>query len=675
MQVPDVAKQRQLTVLRLMREAGYISQAESDAIAAEPLRYRSRLFDIDAPHFVMYVQDLLTQRLGADRLRAGGLRVVTTLDRDLQRQAKAAVRYRLDQLNCRVPGVCDQLTDPDRRVDNAAAVILDSHSGDILAMVGSPDYFDERIQGNVNAALALRQPGSAIKPFTYAAALDPQWSRARGQQPLTPATIIADLPITFHIAEYDEMGHRIGNVPYTPLNYDRSYHGPVSVRAALANSYNIPAVKVLDHIGVETLRQIASRAGISTFTKRYGLALTLGGGEVRLLDLATAFGIFQDGHRLESRAILTVEQAATPQSHHTESTNGAERPHSEQPINQWRRAPAQRTTSLQSPVSSPRPQIIASETAHLITDILSDNEARIPAFGENSVLRLPFTAAAKTGTTTDWRDNWTVGYSTERIVAVWVGNADNTPMLGVSGIDGAGPIWRDLMLASHADPPAPFRSPEGIREITICAPSGLLPSEACPRTRRERFIAGAEPTQPDDQFQHIVIDRQTGQRASADTPPTRTVERVYWMLPPAYHDWMLAQGIAIAPPPLAEQDASIASHQSPVSNPQSLVLTAPTSNTAFQIHPGVPDERQRIELAGYAADGRAWAELRLMKDGEPLAMEHDAVRLRDWWVLEPGQHQFWLEGRRSAEDDWERSEAALVMVTTFTRTQNSNERR
>lgn len=648
LQAPDVAKARQLTVLRLMREAGYVTQAESDAIAAQPLRYRSHLFDIEAPHFVMYVQDLLVQRLGAERLREGGLRVVTTLDLDLQREVEASVRYRLEQLNCRTPGVCDALTDPARRAENAAALVLDSHTGDVLAMVGSPDYFDEAIEGNVNGALILRQPGSAIKPFTYAAAMDPEWSAQRGQAPMTPATVIADLPATFYVTDYDELGNPISNVPYVPVNYDRSYHGPVSVRTALGSSYNIPAVKALDTIGVETLQQLASGAGISTFTEEYGLALTLGGGEVRLLDLVTAFGIFQNGQRLESRSIIEIGSMASA------TAEGA--------------APV-----LRYPVAGSRPAVIEPQTAYLITDILSDEGARIPAFGENSVLSLPFPAAVKTGTTTDWRDNWTVGYSTERIVGVWVGNADNTPMIGVSGVDGAGPIWRDVMLAAHDGEPAPFPRPDGIVERVICSPSGLLPTPECPRTRLERFITGTEPTREDDQFQSIAIDRATGMRATADTPPERTVERTYWMLPAQYHEWMLAQNIAIAPPVGAPRVAQIDAANpegAPIAvadDASALVLTAPTSNTAFQIHPGMPESSQRIELAGYAADGGTWSELRLMKDGEPVSVLEEGTRLRIWWVLEPGVHHFWLEGRATPDADPVRSAAAMVVVTEYAR--------
>ena len=488
--------------------------------------------------------------------------------------------------------------------------------------------------------MAERQPGSAIKPLTYAAALDPQWSNQGDYQPFTPATIIADLPTTFYVK--DEKG---GNVPYVPANYDRAFHGPVSVRTALANSYNIPAVKTLDHIGVETLKALATQAGISTFTGDLGLALTLGGSEVQLLELTAAYGIFAHGARLEPRAILRIEQADAQQP------------------------------ALAQPRQAPRTKVITPETAYLITDILADNVARIGAFGENSVVELPFPAAVKTGTTTDWRDNWTIGYSTARIVGVWVGNADNTPMLDVSGIDGAGPIWRDLMLAAHGEAPAPFPRPANIAEVVICAPSGLLPSAACPRTRRERFIAGSAPTQVDDQFQPIMVDLATGLRATADTPANRQAERVYWLLPAAYHDWMIGQGIALAPADecgargagcgitVRAQAGTIAAK---VARPaQALVLAAPTSNTAYQLHPGLPVANQRIRIGGYVSAGDSWAQLRLMKDDLVLAEASDARRLERWWVLEPGAHRFWLEGKAADDSEWTRSESAFVLVENF----------
>lgn len=639
LQEPATAKLRQLTVLRLMRDADYLTQAEVGEISAEPLRYRSRLFDIEAPHFVMYVQDLLLQQLGPERLRDGGLRVLTSLDLDLQHQAERAVGHRLDLINCRIPGVCDKQTDPNRRVDNAAAVILDSHTGAILAMVGSPNYFDERIQGNVNGALVLRQPGSAIKPLTYAAALDPTWSTQVGLSPLTPASIIADLPTTFYVK--DKNG---GNVPYVPVNYDRLFHGPVSVRTALANSYNIPAVKVLDRIGVNTLQQLATQAGISTFTGEAGLALTLGGSEVKLLELTAAYGILVDGRRLNTKAIQEIERVRDGE------------------IGQ---------SATQSPnllLSQSPHQVISPQTAYLITDILADNVARIPAFGEGSVVELPFPAAVKTGTTTDWRDNWTIGYTTERIVGVWVGNADNTPMLDVSGIDGAGPIWRDLMLAAHTHTPTPFARPAGVAEILICAPSGLLPTQSCPRIRHERFLTGSEPTQADNQFQPRRIDLATRLIATAATPSERIGERVYWILPPEYHDWMVSQGIPLAPPDPCESMANCrivnrsATATSVINN---LVLSEPTSNAAYQLHPGLPRANQRIAVGGYTSEGEQWTALRLIKDGTILAETQHAARLQSWWVLEPGQHHFWLEGKSTPDAAWVASTQALVVVENF----------
>ncbi|MBP7962080.1 MAG: transglycosylase domain-containing protein [Caldilineaceae bacterium] len=628
---PDAAKGRQLTVLRLMQESGYLNADEAKLVAEEPLRYRSNLFEIQAPHFVIYVQDLLARRLGPDRLRDGGLTVTTTLDLALQEEAEASVRYRLDLLNCRIPGACEATVDPNRRVDNAAAVVLDAQSGQILAMVGSPDYFDATIQGNVNAALSLRQPGSAIKPFTYAAAMDPALSAQHGLDPLTPASIIADLPTTFQVK--DEAG---GNVPYVPMNYDMRYHGPVSVRTALANSYNIPAVKVLDRIGVESLRTLAAQAGISSFTGDYGLALTLGGGEVRLLELTAAFGVF-------ARAGVPVEPVAILDLGLSILDSGID--------------------GSSAPIQNRKSKILNPETAYLITDILADNTARIPAYGAESVLHLPFSAAAKTGTTTDWRDNWTVGYSTRRLVGVWVGNADNTPMLDISGVDGAGPIWNDLMRAAHPTPPPAFARPATIVDEMVCAPSGLLPTSECPRVKRELFIEGTQPSRLDDQFVPFAIDRETGQRAAPDTPPARIQNRVYWLLGPEYRDWMIGQGMPILNGEWQMANGETSAGDNAIRHsPSAIRLTGPIPNTAFRIHPGVPRENQRIPVGGYVTDGRTWAELRLVVDGVSLLSATDSVRLDGWWTLEPGQHTFWMEGRVAPGGEIVRSETALVVV-------------
>lgn len=626
LQYPDIAKARQLTVLRLLGDAGYINRADADQIGAEPLRFRSQLFEINAPHFVMNVQALVAKQIGIDRLRDGGLQIRTTLDLNLQEEAERAVQYRLDLLNCRRPGICSDQTDPNRRIDNAAAVILDAQSGEILAMVGSPDYFDAAIQGNVNGALALRQPGSAIKPFTYAAAMDPGWSRRANIRPLTAADILADLPATF--AALDEEGNQ---VPYVPLNYDRAYHGPVSVRSALANSYNIPAVKVLERIGVDRLQRLASDAGISSFDGDYGLALTLGGAEVTLLDLSAAYGIFIDGRRLAPASILEISDGETPISSFTADTTDRQR-------------------------------VIQPATAYLISDILSDKIARIPAFGEGSVLELPFPAAVKTGTTTDWRDNWTVGYSSRRIAGVWVGNADNAPMHDVSGIDGAGPIWRDLMLAAHPGHPPPIVQPTDITEQPICAASGLLPSEHCGATRQELFLSGTEPTRVDDQFQLLAVAGRSGHEALAG----QTQEQVYRILPPEYHDWMNARGIDIAP--TAGSPSSTAREQSdnPTNMQQvALHVTAPAVNGSYMIHPGLPAARQRIEIIGLANGAEQWAELRLLVDDEVIAHNSKVNRLHAWWDLEVGSHTFRLQGRPPGSDDWTESAPTAIRVAEF----------
>ena len=638
---PEAAKGRQLTVLRLMKDAGYLDAAQAEEIGREPLQYRSRIFNIEAPHFVMYVQDLLVQQIGAERLRAGGLRVYTTLDLDLQRQSEVAVTRRLEQLTCRGAGGCDDPAARSRRADNAAAVVLDSHTGEILSMIGSPDYFSASISGNVNAALAARQPGSAIKPFTYAAALDPAWSGRAGQPPLTAASILPDLPTTFTVENADG-----ALAAYRPQNYDRQYHGPVSVRAALANSYNIPAVEVLERVGVETLRTLASQAGIQTFTGRYGLALTLGGGDVRLLELTAAYGIFDDGKTVTPRAILKIEGLEI----------------GEVEIGDWRfQSAATGAPNLQSPISNL--QIISPQTAYLVTSILSDDVARSPSFGTNSVLSLPFPAAVKTGTTTDWRDNWTVGYSSERLVGVWVGNADNSPMAGVSGVDGAGPVWHDIMRLAHRVAPLSFARPDGLADVQICAPSGMLPSPECPRTRWELFAAGTQPTQPDTQYQRIAIDLATGMRATEETPDNRRAEKLFRVLPPEYHDWMVAQGIAIAPPAAEARPGDSVALAKSTAPP--LRLTSPAGHTAYQVHPGMPQSTQRLPVAGLAADGRLWAELRLVVDGEVITTAQDATRLDGWWLLSLGEHRFWLEGEAVAGAPTTRSGEALIQVDEF----------
>jgi membrane peptidoglycan carboxypeptidase len=347
-------------------------------------------------------------------------------------------------------------------------------------MVGSADYSDEASDGQINMAIRPRQPGSSIKPLTYVAAFEKGW---------TPGTLIWDVP-----SEFPPSGNPDDpRPPYEPVNYDERFHGPATLRSALANSYNIPAVKTLNFVGIyddpataeeEGLVAFARRLGVTTFTRDdFGLSLTLGGGDVTLLQLTSAYSTFANGGtRMPPVAIERIVD-------HQGDT----------------------VYEYDQPAMQP---VVRPEHAFLITSILSDNSARTPAFGPNSSLNLPFLAPAKTGTTNDFRDNWTLGYTVDLAVGVWVGNADYTPMQDTSGLTGAAPIWHDFMVAAvdylHGGVPTPFTRPAGIVEHTICASSGAKPSEWCPDQRIE-FFAEDQPPRPkeEDLWKEVWVDSYT----------------------------------------------------------------------------------------------------------------------------------------------------------------------
>lgn len=618
---PQAAKARQAIVLDLMVRHGVLSPQEAARAKVERLQYAATPFPIEAPHFVMAVLAELEKELGTETLRRGGLRVHTTLDLEWQEQAEAIVRRRLQQL------AEDPDAPPNRRVDNAALVALDPRSGAVRVMVGSPDYFDPRINGALNGALSPRQPGSAIKPLTYAAAFDPAKAAAAGRAVFTPATLISDVRTSFPTRE---------GVPYVPLNYDLRFHGPVLARQALGSSFNVPAVKVLQHIGVDELIRQARELGITTFSAEdeFGLALTLGGGEVSLLELTAAYGAFANGGlRVRPSLIERVE---------TLSGQQLSMGHYALPITHYALSP---------------------QVAYLITHILSDDTARIAGFGEGSVLKLTRPAAVKTGTTTDWRDNWTVGYTPELVVGVWVGNADNEPMRGVSGVDGAAPIWHDVMETLLRDrPPAVFPRPEGLVEMEVCADSGLLPGEHCPRRRTELFIAGTEPQETCSLHQLVRLDVRSGQLADETTPPEQVVERVYFVLPAELQDWAREAGIPQIPDfqlPTSNLQSLTSDPQYPVSNLQPLVLTSPDPLSHYRLRAGLPRDAQRIEVAARPGDGVALAWVTLLADGEPLATL-TAPPYRAWWPLSPGVHEFQAVGVDAAGRDFA---SAPVRVT------------
>ncbi|TSC86088.1 MAG: penicillin-binding protein [Microgenomates group bacterium Gr01-1014_16] len=421
---PNLAKARQKEVLRRLVESGNISWEQAETASAQDLQFSPPKTDIQAPHFVMYIRDLLAKKYGATVVEQGGLDVTTSLDLSIQETAQKIVAEETAKIAY-------------LHVTNGSALVTNPATGEILAMVGSRDYFDAKNDGAVNVTVALRQPGSSIKPVNYALAF------SRG---FTPASTIDDSPITYRVP---------GSPPYSPVNYDGRYHGRVTLRTALGSSYNIPAVKLLSANGVNNMLDLGRKMGISTWadSSRFGLSLTLGGGEVTILDMAVTYATLANyGNRVDLHPILSVKNSKG------------------RVLEEFKSAPPQ-------PVLDPK-------IAFLVTDILTDNSARTPAFGPRSLLVIPNnTVAVKTGTTNNLRDNWTLGYTPDRLVAVWVGNNDNTPMSYVaSGVTGASPIWNKIMSALLKNSPSTgFPPPSGLARLVTC--SG----------RSDYFLSGTTP--------------------------------------------------------------------------------------------------------------------------------------------------------------------------------------
>lgn len=617
----EAAQRRQSVVLDLMVKSGAITAGQAQQARQEKLYYASAAFPIRAPHFVMYVRAQLEQELGLERLEQGGLRVYTTLDLDLNETARDIVRYRLERLaECNGRADCPPGGNNAR---NAALVALDPATGEILAMLGSPDYFSARIDGAVNGATALRQPGSSIKPVTYAAAFE------TGR--LTAATMMLDLRTSFVTREGDS---------YVPLNYDLLFRGPVRLREALASSYNLLAVKVLDTIGVETMTDLAGRLGITTLrdSSRFGLAVTLGGGEVSLLELASAYAALDNQGRVhEPVAVLRVEDDE-----------------GEVLLSALRRGEGT--------------QALDPRVAYLITDILSDNAARTPTFGEESVLKLSRPAAVKTGTTTDFRDNWTVGYTPDLAVGVWVGNADNEPMHETSGVSGAAPIWRDFTEAAlKGRPERLFERPAGLVEAEVCSLSGMLAGPDCPHRVAELFLEGTKPTETCTMHQRVALDRATGLPATANTPLDRIVERVFTLLPPEARAWGEEQGIAGVDDGrwamddgrwTADGEREACSAVGAACEPrdpggqgasQALTMSSPDSGAVYRLDPGLPLSAQQIQVSAWASASARFSEVWLLVDGRPLARLVTAP-YATLWQLEPGLHTFSAEGVTTGGD-------------------------
>lgn len=602
----DAARARQRVVLDLMVKHNALTGSDAQLAGEESLHFAAtdKRDLIRAPHFVAYVRNLLELEYGADFVNRGGLSVTTTLDLNVQERAQEIVRRHIDELKNRTRNE----NAPDYNLNDAALVALKPDSGEILAMVGSADYFDASIDGAVNVALALRQPGSSIKPVTYATAFSRDY---------TPATVLSDVPTTFQTKEHE---------PYAPQNFDRQWHGPLSLRSALASSNNMIAVKVLEHVGLPAMIDTAKALGVSTFDDpdRFGLALTLGGGEVKLLELTAAYAAFANqGIRVEPRAILQITAEGE------------------------RRKDETRSDFHSSPfILHPSSEAVSPQVAYLITSILTDDYARIPAFGEDSVLKLSRPAAAKTGTTTDFRDNWTVGYTPHLAVGVWAGNADNAPMYRVTGVTGAGPIWHDVMEdALRGIPAKNFVVPNGLVEREICDASGLLATPDCPRVRREIFIRGTEPTQRDNAYQALFVDAPTGKLWTDGCQGPR-VRRVFRFYPPDAQDWAKKMNLPL-PPEVdclgrlqttdnAQEDPGMTGPSDSARRP-SLEIVSPAQNAEYLTSPQLPASAQQIEVSARLNSAVKLNRVTLYVDDIAIAT-FSGVPYRALWQLKPGAH-------------------------------------
>lgn len=456
---PALGIDRQKYVLKLMKEKGWltktgerkkISQKEYDEAIAYELKFGKARTNIRAPHFVFWVLDKLYAKFGEDFVKNGGLKVYTTLDVNKQEEIQNIVAEELEKVST-------------LNVGNSSVVAIDPENREVLAMVGSKDYFDDKI-GSFNVATSpSRQPGSSIKPLVYATGL---------KQGYTASTVIMDVPTAFKGANNGK--------DYTPKNYDGKFRGPIQLRFALANSINITAVKMLKVVGLSSFLETAQDFGISTFNRdpsSYGLSLALGGGEASLLQMTNAFGVFASGGMYQDvQFIKNIEDKSGKQiSYETGS----------------------------------KKQVLDKGIAFVISNILSDNSARLLAFGPGNALQMsPDQVAVKTGTTDDIRDNWTIGYTKKVVVGVWAGNNDNTPMNQnlASGVTGAAPIWnRSIKLFLDKDLPNKFDKPDNVVQKEVGIITGAIAASEIEDKRFEYFVKGTEPVSRSDMVIELEI--------------------------------------------------------------------------------------------------------------------------------------------------------------------------
>ncbi len=565
------ARARQHKVLARMRETGAIDDSEYRQALAEPLALRHRPAPLLAMHFTDYVLRSLRGPDGWHNPGVGGANrshpkrgdLATTLDSGLQREVEAVVAQHVESL------ALGGLT-------NASVVVLDNRRCEIRAMVGSADYWDGEA-GAVNGALAPRQPGSALKPFTYALAFEKGY---------TPATVVAD--VETHYGEAD-------GASFTPKNFSGTYAGPVMMGDALGRSLNVPAIRVAALVGPAALLGRLRKLGFTTLNKSadfYGLGLTLGNGEVTVLEMAQAYAALARGG---------VTCHATPFG----GGDGA----------------------------VPGRRVFSRQVAYLVTDVLSDERLRIAAFGPANSLLLGFPVAVKTGTSSNWRDSWAAGYTDRYTVVVWSGDFSGRSMNQLAGATGAGPLFHEVMQRvverDHGYEPQPPQPPPGVVTVEVCALSGQLPSAHCPHRRPVHMLAEDAPTETCDWHQAVAVDVRNNLRAGDHCPAEDTATEVYEVLPPEYAAWQVATRAELAPraySPLCPESGPI---------PGSVVITYPRDGEVFLVEPGYDRRTQSLPLSAEAesmVDRVTWT-----LDGQPL-------RTVSWpygaeWPLRRGRHQ------------------------------------
>jgi len=584
--------QRQRALLGQLAAAGRITAEQQRLALAEPFAWEPGARPFLAPHLVGEV-------LRRPEL-ARATQIRTTLDLALQERVEAALHATVERLR-------------KRGVSNAAALVVENATGEVLAYVGSADFWSEADGGQNDGTLARRQAGSAIKPFTYALALE------RGK---TPASLMQDLPVHFTTDKGD----------YAPRNYDDTFHGPVRLRVALGSSYNVPAVHAAEFVGVDGLLRRLQEVGLRSLdrpARYYGLGLTLGNGETTLQELVTAFScLARGGMHL--------------------------------PLRLYREARTAEGQRLAPPPASPR-RVFERRAAYLVSHILADPNARLPAFGRRTPLEVGFPASVKTGTSKDFRDNWTIGYTPEVTVGVWVGNFDGSSMHNVSGITGAGPLWAEVITAAararrgSADSSEELERPDGLVERQICPLSGELVGPHCGGAVSELFAEGSEPREPCRFHRELTLDRRNGllagpgcdEQSALPASSGRSAmkggfveRRVFTVYPPVYRAWALSYGIE--PPPTSDSPLC------PRREEQARVsIRFPASGDRYFIDPDLKRQYQKVPLE---ATVEGWVrEVRWLVDGREVARApypYSAL-----WPLQAGQHRVEAvlpDGRRSA---------------------------